>query len=120
MGKVCVVFGCVPRMDGLQEAGIYPGKNMSRSAGTCTDRSARSRCVFLGTQAPPSRSASSLAGAARASKERVNLKSSGDEDVMGRGTGGGDGRRTRITRSPNWDNIPRKSDMRQTRSGRDK
>ena len=53
---VCVVFGCVPRMDGLQEAGIYPGKNMSRSAGTCTDRSARSRCVFLGTQAPPSRS----------------------------------------------------------------
>ena len=72
-------------MDELQEAGIYPGKNMSRSAGTCTDRSARSRCVFLGTQAPPSRSASGLAGAARASKERVNLKSSGDEDVMGRG-----------------------------------
>ena len=50
--------------------------------------------VFLGTQAPPSRSASSFAGAARASKGRVNLKSSGDEDVMGKEGGG-----TRITRS---------------------
>jgi hypothetical protein len=61
---------------------------MSRSAGQFTDRSAQDHVavhtsVFLGTQTPPSRSASSFAGAARASKGRVNLKSSGDEDVMG-------------------------------------